>query len=82
MAVTHRENTESSVRPVMTELTSLGAAMAAGSAAGIEVWNMDSIKPVPCDSFKPRISEDERDQRYSKWKMAVERSFNWDNSKM
>nr|CAD7439403.1 unnamed protein product [Timema bartmani] len=79
------------MRPVMTELTSLGAAMAAGSAAGIEVWNMDSIKPVPCDSFKPRISEDaivanpcvpERDQRYSKWKMAVERSFNWDNSKV
>nr|CAD7432256.1 unnamed protein product [Timema monikensis] len=53
------------MRPVMTELTSLGAAMAAGSAAGIEVWNMDSIKPVPCDSFKPRISEDANVEEYS-----------------
>ncbi|XP_063223008.1 glycerol kinase 3-like isoform X2 [Bacillus rossius redtenbacheri] len=67
------------VRPVMTETTALGAAIAAGSAKGVEVWNTDA-KALPCDVFKPNISEEERDARYSKWKMAVERSFGWDSS--
>ncbi|KAJ9585126.1 hypothetical protein L9F63_003078 [Diploptera punctata] len=65
------------VRPLMTETTALGAAMAAGSAEGIGVWNLHEMTAVGCDTFKPSISEDERDVRYSRWKMAIERSFGW-----
>ncbi|XP_069698290.1 glycerol kinase 3 isoform X1 [Periplaneta americana] len=68
------------MRPRMAETTALGAAMAAGSAEGIEVWDLKNIQPVPCDIFNPLITEEERDARYSKWKMAVERSFGWETT--
>jgi len=42
----------------MAETTALGAAMAAGSAEGIEVWDLNNIQPVPCDIFNPLIAED------------------------
>jgi glycerol kinase len=42
----------------MAETTALGAAMAAGSAEGIEVWDINNIQPVPCDIFNPLITED------------------------
>lgn len=42
----------------MAETTALGAAMAAGSAKGIEVWDLEHIQSVPCDTFYPSISED------------------------
>ncbi|XP_049785027.1 glycerol kinase isoform X1 [Schistocerca cancellata] len=64
-------------RPVMSETTALGAAMAAGSAEGIEVWDTTELHPTLCDEFKPAISNEERNLRYSKWKMAVERSLGW-----
>jgi glycerol kinase len=42
----------------MTETTALGAAMAAGSAAGIEVWDLTNLQAVGNDTFRPAISED------------------------
>lgn len=42
----------------MAETTALGAAMAAGSAQGIEVWNLKDVHAVPVDTFLPSISED------------------------
>lgn len=42
----------------MAETTCLGAALAAGIAKGVEVWNLDDIEPVPSDTFVPSISED------------------------
>lgn len=42
----------------MAETTALGAAMAAGHAKGIEVWNLHHIDSVPSDQFFPSISED------------------------
>lgn len=42
----------------MAETTALGAAMAAGNAKGVEVWNLKDIQSVPCDYFHPSISED------------------------
>jgi glycerol kinase len=42
----------------MTETTALGAAMAAGSAEGIEVWDLTSLQAVGNDTFRPAISED------------------------
>lgn len=49
----------------MTETTALGAAMAAGSAAGIDVWDLTCMQPVPSDTFLPSLSEDERLYIYS-----------------
>lgn len=68
------------VRPHMAETTALGAAMAAGYAEGIKVWDLDNTQLITSDTFYPVITEEERDIRYSKWKMAVERCFNWDIS--
>lgn len=61
----------------MTETTALGAAMAAGSAEGIGVWDLENLQAVGSDTFRPSISEDERDMKYSRWKMAIERSLGW-----
>lgn len=67
------------VRQVLSEVTSLGAAIAAGSAEGINVWSIDKFKEHHSahEKFVPSITEDERDIRYTKWKMAVERSLGW-----
>ncbi|KAG8291146.1 hypothetical protein J6590_068009 [Homalodisca vitripennis] len=66
------------VHPWMFEATALGAAMAAGSAEGIDVWDLKNMQPVPSDTYLPAISDDERDLRYAKWKMAIHRSIGWD----
>jgi glycerol kinase len=42
----------------MTETTALGAAMAAGSAEGIGVWDLTTLQGVGNDIFQPAISED------------------------
>ena len=47
------------VRPVMTETTALGAAIAAGSAEGINVWNISEVEDESSrDIFYPSITED------------------------
>lgn len=43
------------VRPSMTETTALGAAMAAGAAEGIGVWDLTTLKPLTTDDFTPSI---------------------------
>lgn len=50
--------------------------MVAGRAIG--VWDMTTPIPLKASIFKSNISDDERDMRYSKWKMAVERSLGWE----
>lgn len=64
------------LRPDMAESTALGAAMVAGAAVGC--WDLSTPLQIPCTKFSPRLTEDERDMRYSKWKMAVERALGWD----
>lgn len=64
-------------RPLMAESTALGAAIAAGLAEGIEVWDLATEHDTPSDVFYPEVSEDERDIRYSRWKMAIKRSLKW-----
>ncbi|XP_012946792.1 glycerol kinase [Aplysia californica] len=70
------------VRPSMTETTALGAAMAAGSAEGVEVWKLPGGEsgPITCDTFEPSISQNERAERLARWKDAVKRSMKWDLS--
>ncbi|KAG5310497.1 GLPK kinase, partial [Acromyrmex insinuator] len=66
------------VRPNMVETTALGAAILAGIGAGLV--DINEVDASQVTKFSPQISEDERDLRYSKWKMAVERSMKWDCS--
>lgn len=67
------------IKPNMAETTALGAAMAAYYA--ISKFDLDTIDSLGKNTiFEPEISEDERDVRHSKWKMAVERSLGWDTA--
>ncbi|KAK6622616.1 hypothetical protein RUM43_008458 [Polyplax serrata] len=66
------------VRPTNSEMTALGAAIAAGCAKSINVWPLDRGPISQSKIFWPAITIEERESRYSKWKEAVERSFDWD----
>ena len=43
----------------MTETTALGAAMAAGNAEGVGVWNLDCLdqSTITSDTFNPTVTE-------------------------
>ncbi|XP_015599530.1 glycerol kinase isoform X2 [Cephus cinctus] len=71
-------------RSTMPDITALGAAMAAGNAEGIGVWEIEGeeVETVPSDTFLPTTTPEERDARYKKWKMAVQRSLGWAAVKM
>lgn len=60
----------------MAESTALGAAMVAGAAIGL--WDLSHHMEIPCVIWSPKLSDDERDMRYSKWKLAVEKAMGWD----
>ncbi|XP_044009771.1 glycerol kinase-like isoform X2 [Aphidius gifuensis] len=67
-------------RSTIPDITALGAAMAAGQADGIGVWELegeDEVETVPTDTYLPTTTPEERDGRYKKWKMAVQRSLGW-----
>lgn len=68
------------VKQLMTETTAFGAALAAGSAAGI--WDLKDHKAIPIsfETFNCTISEETRQLRYKKWKKAVEKSMGWDEN--
>jgi len=65
-------------KPVITEMTGLGAACLAGLGTGFwddkkqiaEGWKLGKV-------FEPRMAEDQRETLYHGWKKAVERSFGW-----
>jgi len=66
------------VRPVVGETTALGAAYAAGLAAGVwdgldalrQNWGVDRV-------FEPQWSEERREVGYAGWQRAVERARGW-----
>ena len=65
-------------RPRVAETTSLGAAYAAGLAAGF--WeNTEALRRNWHEDrrFEPRWSQDQRDAGYARWRMAVERALDW-----
>ena len=66
------------MKPAMVETTSLGAAMVAGNAVGL--WNMDLKVEGNSRIYKPKITDNEREMRYTKWQMAIERSLGWDQN--
>ena len=65
-------------KPVVTEMTALGAAYLAGLEVGFwqskeeisQQWRIGKV-------FEPHMSEDQREDLYAAWKNAVERSFGW-----
>ena len=64
---------------VNVETTALGAAYCAGLATG--VW--DSLEEIEANRavdriFVPSMEISKRNQKYSDWKRAVERSRNWE----
>ncbi|CAG9856142.1 unnamed protein product [Phyllotreta striolata] len=67
------------IRAETEDITALGAAMAAGAARGVDIWNIHSEESelIPIHTFLPTSTTNERDARYKKWKMAVQRSLGW-----
>jgi glycerol kinase len=66
------------VRPEQVETTALGAAYLAGLGAGI--WlSQQQIGNIwrEAKRFEPRLSADERDGRYARWKQAVDHAKGW-----
>jgi glycerol kinase len=65
-------------RPVIAETTALGAAYAAGLAVGF--WSStDEIRAnwSADRTWKPAMDATDRDARYSSWKKAVTKTFDW-----
>ncbi|OAQ61705.1 glycerol kinase 2 [Pochonia chlamydosporia 170] len=66
-------------RPAMRETTALGAAIAAGFAAG--VWeSFDDLKDVNTEGqtvFKPQITASDANKRFERWEKAVQMSKGW-----
>ena len=66
-------------RPKVTETTALGVAYLAGLAVGFWKDKKDVLDNWQIDrSFIPNMDKDKRENLYSGWKKAVERSFNWE----
>ena len=66
------------IRPSVAETTALGAAYAAGLAEG--VWDsLDDLRAnwVEDRRFVPAMANDGREWLNSRWRQAVERTFNW-----
>ncbi len=65
-------------KPVVTEMTALGAAYLAGLGVGFwkskdeigKHWQVDRV-------YEPDMSKDRREELYNGWKKAVERSLGW-----
>ncbi|GAB0097837.1 Glycerol kinase [Sergentomyia squamirostris] len=68
------------LRSKTADTTALGVAMAAGLAHGVNAVDFHDEfrdKVVVHDTFLPTTIIEERNARYAKWKMAVERSLGW-----
>ncbi|HXZ98726.1 MAG TPA: glycerol kinase GlpK [Candidatus Binatia bacterium] len=66
------------VRPIVAETVSLGAAYAAGLAAGL--WpDVESLRANwhKAAEWLPAVDPETRERRYRKWKKAVARTLEW-----
>ena len=65
-------------KPLITEMTALGAAYLAGLGVGFWKSKEEIAKQWKLErTFEPNMKEDERNSLYAGWKRAVERSFAW-----
>jgi glycerol kinase len=66
------------VRPRLAETTALGAAYAAGLAAGVYGGTDDLAARWEAErTWAPRIGPEEREERFRGWLKAVQRSLDW-----
>jgi glycerol kinase len=66
------------VRPLCVETTALGAAYLAGLGAGLWRDQADLADRWQADRrFEPNSTEQDRDDRYARWRDAVERARGW-----
>lgn len=66
------------IRPKVSETTSLGAAYAAGLAAGFwEDMEELSVNWQAGKTWEPKMDSEKRQELYRGWKKAVERTFGW-----
>ncbi|CAH0757096.1 unnamed protein product [Diatraea saccharalis] len=63
------------------DMSALGVAVIAGDSTG--VWSCEKWRrhATATDTFLPTATDDDRDARYTKWKMAVQRSLGWATTK-
>jgi len=68
-------------RPAMRETTALGAAIAAGLAAGVwgSIEELQHVNTEGRTTFKPAISKEESTTRFARWTKAVEMTRGWAN---
>lgn len=65
-------------RPKVIETTALGAALLAGLKVGFWKDRQEIAAGKKIDEiFEPRMTDEERDKLYSKWKKAIERAKDW-----
>jgi len=62
------------LKPNFVEVSALGAAIAAGVSLGL--WTLGE-KIADITTYRPQIDQEERHAKMQRWKMAVERSLNW-----
>ncbi len=67
------------MRPEMSETTALGAAIAAGAARGIDLWDVSTAKEnrQRMKTFAPKLDVCKREEMYEKWLKAVQRCMKW-----
>ncbi|MCW2951581.1 MAG: glycerol kinase [Conexibacter sp.] len=66
------------IRPKVSETTALGAAYAAGIACGVWQSAEDVTRNWGEDKrWEPQMDSAEVEQRYGRWKEAVQRTFGW-----
>lgn len=69
---------------VCNRSTALGSALLAGSAIGFAGWDIsrpetfNNVNTKGSATFTPKLSEDEREKGWAKWKKAVEKCRGWD----
>jgi glycerol kinase len=69
------------VRPMVKEITALGAAYAAGLAVGFFHDTVELVANWAVDRrWEPQMDEESRERLYRCWKKAVTRSFDWMDS--
>lgn len=65
--------------------TALGSALLAGSAINLFGWDMSKpetfadVNTAGSKEFKPSLPDEEREQKWSAWKRAVERCRGWED---
>jgi len=69
------------LRPSMPETSALGAAIVAGCANGVNVWDLRASIHSSMDKFLPRLTAGERDVLFERWQKAVEVSIFWADGK-